>query len=133
MTTLGERIQALRKEKRWSRDDLGKRLGVTGSAVSLWEINKRVPPAKTLTLLCDLFDVQYDYLTGKSEYRTVEEEILNRIAISEKIDRARDTKSNFRDKFLFPDELELIKDYRNTNPDYRKVIRDVAKMYSEKK
>ena len=122
MATLGKRIQALRKEKRMSQAQLGKCVGVTDSAVSMWEIDKRVPPAKVLEALCDLFDVQYDYLVGKSDYRHAEDEILDRIA-------AEEAKNDFQ---LSNDEQELIDAYRKSKAEHQSLIRDVAIMYSKK-
>jgi transcriptional regulator with XRE-family HTH domain len=120
MATLGERIRALRKEKRMNRDQLGQSVGVTGSAVSMWEIDRRIPPAKVLEELCDLFDVQYDYLVGKSDYRSAEDEILDRIG------------NEFRqDAPLSEDEQELLHSYRSAKAEHQEVIRDLAKMYGK--
>ena len=122
MATLGERIKALRKERRWNRDQLGKELNVSGSAVSMWETDKRTPATKMMEAMCDLFDVQYDYLVGKSGYRHAEDEILDRIA-------AEEAKNDFQ---LSNDEQELIDAYRKSKAEHQSLIRDVAIMYSKK-
>lgn len=111
MATLGERVKALRKEKHWNRNQLGDKLGVSGSAISMWEVDKRTPSTKMMEAMCDLFDVQYDYLVGKSEYRHAEDEILDRIAAEE------------TEYYRLPkDEAELLERYRNANAEVKAIF-----------
>ncbi len=123
MATLGERIKALRKERHWNRDQLGKELNVSGSAVSMWETDKRTPATKMMAAMCDLFDVQYDYLIGKSEYRHTEDEILDRIALEE----------SEKGTVLSNEEKELVDAYRMSNAEFKQLIRDIAVMYSARR
>lgn len=61
----GERIRALRKQEGWKQAELAKRLGVSASAVGMYENNRRVPPRSVLLKLSDIFDVTTDYLLCK--------------------------------------------------------------------
>ena len=68
------RIKALREERGWKQDDLGKKLNVKRAAVSKYE-NGRIPLTdETIKMLCDIFDVSADYIIGKSEKRKPENE-----------------------------------------------------------
>ncbi len=62
---LGERLKALRKSKRMSRDELGKRLGVTGAAVYKWETGKAEPNVATLQALSEMYGVTVDELLSE--------------------------------------------------------------------
>lgn len=123
MTTMGERIKALRDEKHWNRDALGERLGVTGSAVSMWEIDRRVPPAKVITAMCELFNVQYDYLMGLSDYRSAADEIIDRIA---------STEAGKNLVFLSDEEYSIIKEYRTLPVEMQTTIRNLIQFYQHK-
>lgn len=68
------KIKALREEKGWNQDDLGNKLNVKRAAISKYE-NGRIPLTdETIMLLCTIFDVSADYLIGKSEKRSPENE-----------------------------------------------------------
>jgi transcriptional regulator with XRE-family HTH domain len=51
------RLAALRKRRGWSRDDLGRAIGVTERIVGYWETGGRQPIAENLERLADLFGV----------------------------------------------------------------------------
>ena len=65
--TLGKRIKALRKKERLTQADLAKELGVSPSAVGMYEQDRRVPDNKTLLTICNVFGVTSDYLLGHME------------------------------------------------------------------
>lgn len=68
------KIKALREEKGWNQDDLGSKLNVKRAAISKYE-NGRIPLTdETIMLLCTIFDVSADYLIGKSEKRSPDNE-----------------------------------------------------------
>jgi transcriptional regulator with XRE-family HTH domain len=63
---MGARIAALRRDAGWSQAELGKRLGVSASAVGMYEQGRREPSADTLVALSEIFGVTTDYiLTGR--------------------------------------------------------------------
>lgn len=64
--TLGDKILKLRKQKGWSQDKLGDKIGVYGRRVSLYENNKSTPSAETLQKIADVFGVSLDYLLSDS-------------------------------------------------------------------
>lgn len=65
-SVLGTRIQALRKEKGITQEELGKALGVTAQAVSNWECGG-TPDAELLPYIADYFQVSVDNLFGRTD------------------------------------------------------------------
>ena len=77
-TMLGARIAVLRRAKGWNQSDLAKQLGVSSSAVGMYEQGRRQPAADVLVKLAEIFEVTTDFLlTGRAqtqqESRTVED------------------------------------------------------------
>ena len=65
---MGARIAALRREKGWSQAELADRLGISPSAMGMYEQGRREPSAQTLVDMAREFGVSTDYLlTGKPE------------------------------------------------------------------
>ena len=62
---LGSRIQALRKEKGITQEELGREVGVTAQAVSNWECGG-TPDAELLPRIAEYFGVSIDNLFGRT-------------------------------------------------------------------
>lgn len=62
----GERIRELRKGAGLKQAELAKKLGVSTSAVGMYENNRRIPSREILLRLSEIFDVTTDYLLCKS-------------------------------------------------------------------
>lgn len=67
MTTFSERLKELRTEKKLSQDQLAKKVGLTHTAIGLWELGKRVPNLNAVIVLAKFFDVSLDYMAGIEE------------------------------------------------------------------
>lgn len=63
----GERIRGLRKQAGLKQSELAAQLGVSTSAVGMYENNRRVPPRPVLLRLCSIFHVTADYLLVEQE------------------------------------------------------------------
>lgn len=65
---LGARIALLRRRKKLSQKELAQAVGISPSAVGMYEQERRVPPAELLVQFSELFDVSTDFLlTGRSK------------------------------------------------------------------
>lgn len=76
MITIGEAIQAARKEAGLTQVQLGKRLGVSGAMIGQWENDLRKPKSETLGRIADALGEPFmklysQHLNGWSE-KTVE-------------------------------------------------------------
>ena len=57
-----DKLQRLRKAKKLSQEDLAEKCGVTRQSVSKWETGAGYPETEKLLILCDILDVNLDYL-----------------------------------------------------------------------
>ncbi len=77
---LGENIKQIRKEKRLTQKDISNVLGVSVASVTMWELGQRCPSVSSLVKLADYLDVSIDYLTERSNNRTVAQDDENPIS-----------------------------------------------------
>ena len=66
MGTFKSVFKSLRTENGYTQDGLADMLGISRSAVSMYENGNREPDLKTLEAIADLFKVDMDYLLGRS-------------------------------------------------------------------
>lgn len=59
---LGNRISDLRKNKKWTQDDLANKIFVTDKTILSWESNKTEPSLETIIKLSELFNCNASYL-----------------------------------------------------------------------
>lgn len=69
MANFGIRLSCLRQEHHMSQQELANELGISRSAVGMYEQGKREPDFEVLDQIADLFDVDLSYLLGKSNVR----------------------------------------------------------------
>ena len=65
--TIGQRITALRKERRLSQEELGEQVGVSRQAIYKWESDASLPEIDKLSALSRLFGVSVGWLLGVEE------------------------------------------------------------------
>lgn len=70
MAKFATRLTALREERKLTQKELAEKLGLSSSAISMYEIGKREPDFETLELIADYFNVSMDYLIGKEDIAT---------------------------------------------------------------
>lgn len=68
MAKFEERLRSLRLSKGLSQMDLAKLLKISKSSVNMYERGEREPGIETLEKIADLFNVDLDYLLGKSDH-----------------------------------------------------------------
>lgn len=67
MPKFSERLKQLRNEHKISQQDLADRIGMSKSSINMYERGEREPGLETLEALADYFNVDLDYLLGKSQ------------------------------------------------------------------
>ncbi|MBD3919861.1 helix-turn-helix transcriptional regulator [Paenibacillus sp. PR3] len=91
---LGQRIAELRHRRRWTQEQLGQQLGVSGQAVSKWENGDSLPDTTLLVDLARALDCTTDYLLGADAEESVSRYIpsleagIRKLEPSESIDMA---------------------------------------------
>lgn len=95
MVLFGDRLKSLRNNRGLSQMDFAKQIGISKSAVNMYERGEREPSFEILETIADYFNVDLDYLIGKSE-------IPNRSQLPVPT----------QSPTLDPDEEELLRKYR---------------------
>lgn len=70
MSKFHTRLKKLRIDSGYTQDQLAKKLGITKSRLGMYEIGQRNPDFETLELIADFFNVDMNYLLGKSSTTT---------------------------------------------------------------
>ena len=61
------RLRKQRKQRRWSQDELGEKVGVPSTTISHFESKRRLPSSNNLLALAEALDVSMDYLVGRTD------------------------------------------------------------------
>ena len=69
MKKIGDVIKSLREENNLSQVALANKLKVSRSTVGMWENNDRIPNEETKEAIADLFNVDMNYLYGKTSIK----------------------------------------------------------------
>jgi len=59
---IGKRIRELRRGAKLTQKELSDHLGVSASAVGMYEQDRRMPDIETISVLCGMFNITADYL-----------------------------------------------------------------------
>lgn len=70
MSNFTTRFKELRKSADFTQDELANKLGIVKSTVSMYETGKRQPDFEKLEEIADLFNVNMDYLLGRSDIKS---------------------------------------------------------------
>ncbi|MCI8649141.1 MAG: helix-turn-helix transcriptional regulator [Anaerotruncus sp.] len=83
---LGVRLKKLRRTRNLTQQQLGEMLGISASAVGMYEQGRREPDHEMLAQLCKLFGVSSDYFlleevenTGSGELELILDEFRSRL------------------------------------------------------
>lgn len=79
---IGKFLKELRKEKGYTQEALGEKIGVTNKTVSRWETGTYMPPVECLVLLSDIYDVSINEIVAgqrlnEAEFNDAAEENLS--------------------------------------------------------
>ena len=109
-------FQQLRKEHEYTQDEISKTLGVSKSSVAMWETGQRLPSPELYEQIADFFNVDIDYLYGRSAVRQ----------------RIRFDEDGNMQRTLTQDESDLLDDFQKLNAEgkseARKQVRNLTKI-----
>ena len=80
MSKFSERLKELRTEAGLSQDQLAKQVGLTHTAIGLWELDKRVPNLDAVIDLAKFFNVSLDYIAGLEDWVVTLHFVLNMLS-----------------------------------------------------
>lgn len=67
MARFKDRLKQLRRETELTQQELAKKLGVSFSSISMYERGEREPSFEMLEMIADFFNVDMNYLLGKTD------------------------------------------------------------------
>jgi len=85
MTTIGERVALLRKQKGWSQTDLAKSVGASREAIGKYERGEASPSVETAKKIADALDVTLDYLVDESSAPSFDKKTVQRIQMIQQL------------------------------------------------
>lgn len=109
MAEIKDRILDLRIENSLTQSQMAKIFDVGISTISMWEQGQRIPRPNTLQEICDYFNVDMDYLMGRSD-------IKNRYQAGLKYDWEEDKKQEKENNIfsqLTDEELAKLEKFKN--------------------
>lgn len=99
--SLGSRIIDLRKQKKWSRDELGKIIGTSGAMIGKYERNEMTPSVEIAKKIAEALEVSLDYLVGSTSFVVKDKQMLKRLQdINNLPDKERDCLITTIDHFI---------------------------------
>ncbi|WP_024771049.1 helix-turn-helix domain-containing protein [Aquimarina macrocephali] len=75
---LGQQITKLRKQKKLSQNDLGKKVGTSGDIIGRYERDEVKPSIEVAAKIADILEVSLDFLIGKVTVE-VDNKLLKRV------------------------------------------------------
>lgn len=90
MTTLGERLRIARDRKGFSQVQVKERTNINNKTLSGYEKDISEPDTKTLSVLADLYEVDYKWLlTGKGSIDPIDIDLMTDEEIDEELKEAQ--------------------------------------------
>lgn len=77
MVDFGKKLKMLRKENGMTQQELAKRLGISKSLISYYELSERSPSPEILAKIAYFFHTTTDYLLDVKQDRTIDVSGLN--------------------------------------------------------
>ena len=77
MKTIGEQIRFYRLQKNWIQEDLGRRILISNSTISLYENNARPVPADVIIAICRALEVTPNTLLDYEKSGENKQKMLN--------------------------------------------------------
>lgn len=112
--TLGDRIAELRKSKGWSQSELAKKVGVSYTQMSRYEIKGVQPPANVINKLADALGTSIDFLISGDKDEKVkaslkDAELLQQFkAVEQFNDDDKTVVKKLIDAFIVKKQLQLM-------------------------
>ncbi len=69
MPKFNHRLKQLRQERMLSQQEFANMIGISKSSINMYERGEREPGIETLEAIADFFNVDMDYLLGKSQHK----------------------------------------------------------------
>lgn len=114
-----ERLRILRTSKGLSQQDFAKQLGISKSSVNMYERGEREPSFEMLEIIADYFNVDMDYLLGKSDFTNKFQwlQIMNSSQSATNVLKIAGRDGSYEERRLTDEQLAALKAILNQMPD----------------
>ncbi len=103
--TFGDRLTIVRKKKKLSQADVGKKIGISGDAYGRYERNEVRPTIEMAVKISKALEISLDYLTGTTDLE-LDNKMINRVqAVSKLPEKEKECVYIFLDSFI--DRMKL--------------------------
>lgn len=120
------RLRELRNSRKLSQQELADLLGISKSSVNMYERGEREPGIDTLEAIADYFNVDMDYLTGKTSKIKIFDEKYD----TEKLSKESEVYKAI-DECFGKQAAELVHLFNNFNEEGQEKLLDFAKDMSQ--
>ena len=72
------RLHDIRKERKWTREKLGKEIGTSGAIIGMYEREERTPSVEVARKIAYAMGVSLDFLVGNTDVR-LDSDIIEKI------------------------------------------------------
>lgn len=100
---IGEKIKIARKNKGWTQQELGKKLGISKVSICGYEKGTRIPTMENFIQLLDVLEVSADYLLGREISAVCENDEEYRVSLAR-------------------EDLEILKEMKNNSELYNQLV-----------
>lgn len=114
-------FKELRLASGLSQDEMAKKLGVSRSTIGMYETGARKPDSDMLEKIADMFNLDIDYLLGRTQKTTILPETVGKYYINE--ETAQIAQQIYDD----PELHALFDAARDLNPEDMKMAADLLK------
>jgi transcriptional regulator with XRE-family HTH domain len=122
VSDFGKRFKELRVSSGLTQDEIAKKLNTSRSRIGMYETGKREPDHETLEMIADFFNVDLDYLLGRSSKTTYIPQNLITHKENTEEDRKRIIDLFFGNATM--DFTELLDEYHNLNENGKRMLKD---------
>lgn len=77
MFELGVRLRQLREQRKWTQEDLGRKVDRSKSVICSYENGLKLPPLEILVQLAEIFHVSLDWLAGLDKEESLQTQGLS--------------------------------------------------------
>lgn len=130
MEDFGTRLKELRLSKGMSLRDLAALCETSKSAISMYEKNQRRPKYETLEAFADTFNVDIDYLLGKSDIKNSAAHSLGYESLEEAYKAGALGAFPFTEELLTKEEKEMLDIFRLIPEDQQRAFLEMGRVYA---
>lgn len=122
MEEYATRIKKLRREKDLTQQDLADALGITKSAISMYERGRRRPNFEVADAMADFFNVSIGYISGSSDIRGSYPRGVGDAVRQVDVDDCIDVRSV---EAITQQDLNVLEAYRNASEEIQNAVKRV--------